>query len=539
MIKSKILVLTLLIMLPISISVIVNINWIDPEYISTPCFIGFAYIYNFYFSFVVIIILFLICITSLFLLITYWTPLRIEANKRSNKSLIVWIPNVLHTLLITPFRYLIYKRYKFLGRYINNTIFNPLITFVLLWIMFIYDNFILYTNIIEKYRIYGISFDFLLHLELKAFSIFIFNMIYSLIIGYLLKHLSFRCFVNSDFSYQFVKNNTVQYCYVLFPFKMFGFTDSIYYRSVDIIKAYMFRNYKQFHKKYFGKTFHKIWILELLFMWPHCYFPKIVYNIIKQNSKIYDRKYDNHAIPSYLKFLIKSLSETSFQTWVAIYLQFIFIFIVLYCSNYYITLFIYIYLKSKILLKYGRRFKEYYYKDTTHRSSPFYGGFWFELQKLLWRDYKFLGFFISKGKVYTNGPTPSNIFPNVNKLRFFKVNNVKWVYHSFGNNNWHVAWIRNQYINGLTTSNKHGNLILPTNKPLLYPINYLNIEEFMKYGNRQYWYCVPMGVGKYSDQDPYVPEYFGALEEDHQMAIIKDAFMAVDNNIDNIPDDWF
>ena len=111
--------------------------------------------------------------------------------------------------------------------------------------MFFIDNCILYYNLTQTLYIYGISFDFLIYLELKGFTIFIFNVIYSLLVSYLLRYIAVRCWYNSDFCYILPNYNegNIRYCYVLFPFQILNGPESIYHQSWDLINYY-YRNTK-------------------------------------------------------------------------------------------------------------------------------------------------------------------------------------------------------------------------------------------------------------------------------------------------------
>ena len=73
--------------------------------------------------------------------------------------------------LIQYLRYLICIKYKNIGRFLNNTNYNPLVNLILIWLMFIIDNLILYYNLLHIYNIYGLSIELLIHIELKGLEV--------------------------------------------------------------------------------------------------------------------------------------------------------------------------------------------------------------------------------------------------------------------------------------------------------------------------------------------------------------------------------
>lgn len=434
-------------------------------------------------------------------------------------SLIYWV------------KYLIYIKKKSIGKFLNNSNFNQIVSLMFSLLMFFIDNCILYYGLLQTFYIYGVSFNFLIYLELKSCSIFIFNVLYSLGVGYLLKHISYRCWMNSDFCYTLLnrKKNTITLCHVLFPFQMFAGINSSYYQSIDLITGYWQYHYPQSYNKYWKgwNIYDIIWITKLIFIWPYLYFAKIVYNLIKLNSSmIHDYNYF-HDHPIFKKYFCKLIYISNFITWWLILLE-IFIINLIFKIHYYIPLILYIICKFKILIKYFLR----YYKLHTFKTLIKQKNF-FELQKHLWDDYRHIGFFICGSKIYINGLEETKYL--LNKLNYhtyyFKYNKIKWGFHQFIPNNYnrHLSY-RHSLTTGLTTSSKYRNILLPTQNPILYVINrYSPI-------NQQFFYNLPNNLGTFIT-DCEKSDWINDYSIEWQVLLVQDFWQStkpenMSNNID-------
>ena len=465
----------------------------------------------------------------------------LQYNKISDKTICEslqyitgWSKKVLkYFSLIFWIRYFVYKKYKHMGKFLNSNNYNTLTNFFFIYLMFFIDNCILYYNLLQTFYLYGLSFNFLIYLELKGFIIFIFNAIYSLSIGYLLKYVAVRCWYNSDFCYILPNYNkgTIRYCYVLFPFQMLSGPESIYHQGWDLINYY-YRNTKFIN---IVKRFK--WIPTLIFIWPHFYFVKLIYNLIRINCYLIYGYNNFHSNEILWKYMGKLIYMSNFITYYFIFLE-LFLLNIIVKIHPVIPILLYIVFKINILIKNIKRF----YKKRKYHIWIFNKFGWEvflrDTQKSFWEDYKGIGLFINKKRIYVNGFEETKYL--LNRLNhyspYFKYHKITWGFHKFTpyNNNLHLSFQHNKLINGLTTSSKYNNKLLLTRYPSLYPVNKINIVSII---NKQYRYQIPHNIGELNIEE--FSDWFSEQDLIWQIAIVQDFIFSVYNYNIVIPnEDW-
>ena len=268
-------------------------------------------------------------------------------------------------------------------------------------------------------------------------------------------------------------------------------------------------------------------------MWPHFYFVKLVYNIIKANSTLYgNNKF--HGTIFQRVFGKEIYVSNKLFTWCFIIGQATILYLILQLHAL-LPIILYVMCKLLLLYRYSLSFYSFFLRCEKKKARAQkqgwedyedYGWTWHEAQKYLWDNYNFLGFFISKGEIYTNGPfRPSNIHRSVhwsintiNRSSFFRQRGIEASFHQFTprDSKPHLCFFNENRVIGLTTRAK-GNSLLPTKKPWLYLINNGNMSI---YENEQHYYSIPNNKGSFTDEE----NWFTMLERDHQKAILIDFF---------------